>query len=289
MPASVDIPPDRCGLRIAACADPPGDATLAKTAARLSVDLDLPFLEKPRKRGVDVLLVATPKRLELRMIGGDPVTRGGRAVCSDLTAIDITSPAGQRIRQPIAKAVGIKKASDPRPIIIDATAGWGEDAWLAAGLGCRVLAVERNRIIATLLRDGLWRAAIEHAEVADRITLVQTNALHLLRRLASQGEAHDNDLPPGMDDFWHPDVVYLDPMFPPRRKGAEAKPLRVLRQLVGDDDDAADLFHAAMRVATKRVVVKRPLHGEYLADATPTTSHKGKSLRYDVYAIALKK
>lgn len=291
-------------LRIFVTADPPDDEALLKTAARLAVDLDLPFLEKPKKRGVDVLLVAAAGRLELRMIGGDPVTCGGRAVCCDLSKIDIHSAAGTRIRQPIAKAIGIKKVSDPKPTVIDATAGWGEDSWLLAALGCRVLAVERNRIVFTLLRDGLWRAAADEPQVAGRITLVKTNGVDLLRGLGeavhagsgaagkrsgggnalSDAKPQAADVPPGAEGFFHPDVVYLDPMFPPRRKGAEGKPLRVLRQLVGDDDDAAELLRAARRLATRRVVVKRPLHGEPIAGEKPTTTHKGKSLRYDVYA-----
>jgi 16S rRNA (guanine1516-N2)-methyltransferase len=85
------------------------------------------------------------------------------------------------------------------------------------------------------------------------------------------------------DDRSQPDVIFLDPMFPPRRKGAEAKPMRVARQLVGNDEDADALLNAAITLAERRVVVKRPLHGRHLNDQEPTTTHKGKSLRYDVY------
>ncbi len=282
---------ESASLRIVVCADPPGNIPLQTAAARLSVDLNLPFVDKPRKRGVDVLLVVTEKRLELRMIGGDPITRGGRPLYTDLGKVDVHSAMGQRIRQPIGKAIGLKRLSDPRPTIIDCTAGWGEDSWLLAGLGCRVLAVERNKIIATLLRDGLLRAMSEQHTVASRITLVQTNAIDLLRRLQHSHDArqwlteHRESLPATMADLLEPDVIYLDPMFPPRRKGAEGKPLKVLRQLVGDDTDADKLLHHARRVARRRVVVKRPLHGEPVGDDPPTTSHKGKSVRYDVYAM----
>ena len=118
------------------------------------------------------------------MIGGDPITRGGKPLSVDWSKLDVTSAQGKRIKQPIAKALGIKKASDPMPVVIDATAGWGEDSWLMAGLGCRVLSVERNRIIATLLRDGLLRAAAELPEVAMRITLIgQASLLIAANRL----------------------------------------------------------------------------------------------------------
>ncbi|MEX2215784.1 MAG: class I SAM-dependent methyltransferase [Phycisphaeraceae bacterium] len=289
MPASDAHPVDRQPLSVAACADPASDHDLLKAAARLSVDLNIPFLEKPAKRGVDALLVAAPGRLELRMIGGDPITRGGRAVCVNLADIDVTSAAGKRLKQPIAKALGIKSAKDALTVI-DATAGWGEDSYLMAGLGCRVLAVERNRITATLLRDGLFRAAMQHAEVAGRITLITSNAIHLLRRIAHLTGKHldhelatREELPAHLEAFFHPDVVYLDPMFPARKKGAEGKPMKVLRQLVGDDDDATRLFEAAIRVAKKRVIVKRPLKGEPLVDRKPAACHKGKAMRFDVY------
>jgi 16S rRNA (guanine1516-N2)-methyltransferase len=278
-------------LQVAACADPASDENLLRAAARLSVDLNIPFLEKPLKKGVDALLVATHGRLELRMIGGDPITRGGRAVCVDWSKIDVSSAQGKRIKQPIAKAIGIKSTKEPPPVVIDATAGWGEDSWLLAGLGCRVLSVERNKIVATLLRDGLLRAAMALPEVAMRITLVQTSAIALLRRIAYQatGSAHNTseiameDLPAEMEAYLHPDVVFLDPMFPPRKKGAEGKPMKVIRQLVGDDDDADQLLDAALRVARKRVVVKRPIHGEALGGREADVTHEGKSMRYDVY------
>jgi len=280
-------------LTLAACADPASDENLLRAAARLSVDLGIEFLEKPVKSGVDALLCATPGRLELRMIGGDPLTRGGRALFVDWSKIDVTSAQGKRLKQPVAKALGLKKTTDTPPVVVDATAGWGEDTWLMAGLGCRVLSVERNKVLATLLRDGLLRAAAENPAVASRITLIQSNAVHLLRRLAYQatGNAHNTseialeDLPSEMQPFMHPDVVFLDPMFPPRKKGAEGKPMRVARQLVGDDSDGTQLFDAALRVAKKRVIVKRPLHGEALGKRDPDVVFEGKSLRYDVYVM----
>jgi len=281
----------RAPLVIAVCADPAGDEGLARVAARLSVELNLPFLEKPVKRGVDVLVVVTARRLELRMVGGDPLTRGGRPVFADLSKIDVKSAAGKRIGQPIGRAMGLKNMKGARPTVMDCTAGWGEDSWLLAGLGCRVLAVERNPLVAALLRDGLLRATEELPEVAGRVTLLETNAIDLLRRLGRPQEvgarsiSGEGELPADLGLFAKPDVVYLDPMFPPRRKGAEGKSMKVLRQLVGDDGDGVGLWEAAMKVARRRVVVKRPLHGDPIGDQRPTSTHKGKSLRYDVYAV----
>jgi 16S rRNA (guanine1516-N2)-methyltransferase len=280
-PAAPEGPPS-----IAVCADPANDINLLKAAARLAVDLNLPFLEKPTRSGFEMLLVVTADRLDLRILKGDPAIRGGNPVAADLSKLDVTSPAGRSLNQPIAKAVGFKKKSEP-PSVIDATAGWGEDAWLLAALGCPVLAVERNRVIATLLRDGLFRAGAEHPEVLTRIHLITSDARHMLRRIA-RGSADEggDDLPPQMQAFLHPDVVYLDPMFPgaATRKTAERKPLKVLRRLVGDDVDGAELFDWAMAVAGKRVVVKRPIKADPLRGKASVT-FKGKGLRWDVYVV----
>jgi len=268
---------------IAVCADPSDDSVLLKTAARLSVDLQLPFLEKPKQRGWEILLVVTPARLEVRVIGGDKALRGGRAIAVELDKLDITSPAGRRLKQPLAKAVGIKSLKTA-PSVIDATAGFGQDAWILASLHCHVLAVERNRIIATLLRDGVLRMGGEHCEIVQRVHVVTADARHLLRRLSRHELLYD--LPDSVQRFLEPDVVYIDPMFPTGRKAAERKPMRVLRRIAGDDEDAAELLHHALKVAMRRVVVKRPLRAEPLGGREPTTSHKGAAMRYDVYVTS---
>jgi hypothetical protein len=83
---------------VAVCADPPGDKALLTAAARLAVDLNLPFLEKPVKKGFEMLLTAAPGRLELRVVEGDAQTRGGNPVAVDLAAVDSTSPAGKSLQ-----------------------------------------------------------------------------------------------------------------------------------------------------------------------------------------------
>jgi 16S rRNA (guanine1516-N2)-methyltransferase len=302
----VEIPMQACGLRLAVHAETvtnagvcdPADSNckdesqIKQRAESLAQTLKLPFLDhrvadeskKTLAAELDVLLVVTSSRLELRMIGGDPITQGGKAVFCDLTQINLKDPASTRYKQPIAKAVGLKPGQS-KPVVADATAGWGEDSWLLAALGCEVIAIERDAIIVALLRDGLSRAGIQHDQIASRITVLQDDALARLLNWqsvsgtnleTSSGTNKTAGLP-------QPDVVYLDPMFPPKRKGAEAKPMRVLRQLVGADLDADDLLPAARQLAKKRVVVKRPLHGVFLNDEQPVVTHKGKSLRYDVY------
>lgn len=283
---------DAKATRMAVCADPAGDRSLLDAAARLALDLGLPLAESACDAGWDMLLVATPGRLEVRVLRGDEQLRGGRPVYAELGGVDATSPAGRSLKQPLAKAVGIKSGSD-RPTVIDATGGWGEDSWLMASLGCHVLTVERDRVMATLLKDGLLRAGAVQPEMLARMSVVCADGRHLLRRLSRIEADHEAagaaaaELPAEMRDFLEPDVVYLDPMFPgaESRKTAERKPMRVLRRLVGEDADAAELFHWARRAARRRVVVKRPMRGAMIVpDVAPMVVHKGKSLRYDVYA-----
>jgi 16S rRNA (guanine1516-N2)-methyltransferase len=89
-----------------------------------------------------------------------------------------------------------------------------------------------------------------------------------------------------LPDVQRPDVVYLDPMYVPRRKTvAVRKEMRICRRLVGDDTDAGELFEVAHRAARKRVVVKRQLRAPVLSP-DPTKQYTGTTVRYDVYHIA---
>ena len=84
-----------------------------------------------------------------------------------------------------------------------------------------------------------------------------------------------------------PDVVYLDPMFPHRQKSALVKKeMRVFQSLVGADLDADALLPAALAVAGKRVVVKRPDYAGFLNDMPPSMSIETPSKRFDVYIIS---
>src|SRR5436190_24267612 len=83
-----------------------------------------------------------------------------------------------------------------------------------------------------------------------------------------------------------PEIIYLDPMFPERKKSAAVKKEMVLlQQLVGDDLDADALFHLALTCANNRVVVKRPRLAEPIAGIRPNFSITGKSSRFDIYLV----
>lgn len=166
----------------------------------------------------------------------------------------------------LAKAVGYK----PRyqPYVIDASAGLGRDAFVLASLGCRVLMLERSAIIAALLQDALARL---HAVKNDyNLQLIQQNANDYLKHL---------------DAAHRPEVIYLDPMYPERNKTALVKKeMRILRAIVGSDEDAHITGQTALNVALKRVVVKRPKSAIPLMDK-PDLSFSGNHSRFDVYLL----
>ncbi len=178
--------------------------------------------------------------------------------------------------QMIAKAVGVKGSL--HPYVLDATAGLGKDAFVLASLGCRVTLLERSSIVHALLEDGLEQArkfgASEDAElvnILDRMELIGGDALDYMEAVLPEER---------------PDVVYLDPMFPPRTKSAQVKKeMQVFHQLLGADKDADALLEPALKVARHRVVVKRPRIAPALSDSEPSHQLEGKRNRYDVYVI----
>ncbi|MFT5312090.1 MAG: 16S rRNA (guanine1516-N2)-methyltransferase [Paraglaciecola sp.] len=179
---------------------------------------------------------------------------------------------GRGKKEAIAKAVGFKGQTSWR--VLDATAGLGRDAFVLANLGCHVDMIERSPIVAALLEDGLTRAE-QDPELSrwlpDRMQLCHGIALELLTHW--QGA--------------QPDAVYLDPMFPHRKKTALVKKeMRLFQQLLGPDEDADNLLEPALKLALKRVVVKRPSGAPYLAQHKPDIEYTGKANRFDVYLSA---
>ncbi|QLB13774.1 16S rRNA (guanine1516-N2)-methyltransferase [Bisgaardia hudsonensis] len=169
----------------------------------------------------------------------------------------------------IAKAVGIKK--DYLPTIIDATAGLGRDAFVLASLGCCVRLVERNPIVYLLLQDGLKRAYAD-VEIGD----------FMRKNMQLLPNHHISELDIKMD---FADVVYLDPMYPHKQKSALVKKeMRVFQHLVGADLDADDLLEPALKLAQKRVVVKRPYYAGFLGKKAPHFSRETKNHRFDIYS-----
>lgn len=244
----------------------PLDAAFEPAAWALATSLGLPCSTEANPELAEFVLQLGPAGLQLQQQGpGAPgpvwvdFLEGGAAHRRQF---------GGGSGQMIAKAAGLQPGV--RPHILDATAGLGGDAFVLATLGCRVDLIERQPIIAELLRDGLARAATdaEVGPIVRRMSLRQGNAIEVLREW--QGDI--------------PQVVYLDPMFPHRDKSALVKKeMRLFRPLVGDDLDAPALLEAALALASHRVTVKRPRKAPPIAGVTPALTLEGKSSRYDIY------
>ncbi|MDV5172230.1 class I SAM-dependent methyltransferase [Photobacterium rosenbergii] len=222
-------------------------------------------------------LVLTAERLELRKL--DEPKLG--AVYVDLAggAVAHRRKFGGGRGQAIAKAVGLK--GGVTPTVVDGTAGLGRDAFVLASLGCKVQMVERHPVVAALLDDGLARAKADSeigGWISERLSLLHASSHNALEQLAAD------------PDFVAPDVVYLDPMYPHKKKSALVKKeMRVFQTLVGADLDADGLLAPALALATKRVVVKRPDYAEFLAGQKPAMAIETKKNRFDVYVKAAMK
>lgn len=178
--------------------------------------------------------------------------------------------------QDIAKAVGLgHKGFKPR--LLDLTAGLGRDSFVLASLGATVVMVERHPVVFALLADGLERARERGLADPDLRSI-----LARLSAVQNSAEAFLSELEPSQQ----PDVIYLDPMFPPREKsGKVKKDMQLFHQLVGANEDADHLLPLALAHARYRVVVKRPAQAPYLNGREPGYSLKGKSTRFDVYPL----
>ncbi|MGP1958371.1 MAG: class I SAM-dependent methyltransferase [Arsenophonus sp.] len=211
-------------------------------------------------------LVLTSECLQLKKL--DEPRLGGIYVNFFSRTMKYRHKFGGGRNEAIAKAVGIKKSY--LPTVVDATAGLGKDAFVLASLGCKVQMYERNAVIAALLNDGLQRGYSD-----PKIGKWLKKRMVLLH--ASSIEAISNISP-------IPDVIYLDPMYPHRKKNALVKKeMRIFQYIVGNDEDADNLLIISITKAKHRVVVKRPSYAFPLAGISPQSTIKTKNHRFDIY------
>jgi len=200
----------------------------------------------------------------LKLLDKDLLRKGGLSV-------DIEPRPGEQRSWPAPKKGALAQALGRKTqTIVDATTGWGQDSLHIFRMGYDLRCIERSPIMFELLDDAYKR--LENVGWVKSLNvkppeLILGNAINVLAELQQR-----------------PECIYIDPMFPPKRKKSALakKSMTILRDLLGDDEDKAQLFEAAYRSATKRVVVKSPDYAEPIA-GKPTESFSGKLLRYDVY------
>lgn len=232
-------------------------------AAELAAALQLPLVDlNGPLTAYRFILVQTTDHLELR-----PTDNRNTPFTIDFLSnqLQYRRQHSNRKNEAIARAVGIKGSTPLR--ILDATAGLGRDSFILASLGCEMTLIERSPVIAALLRDGLARA---QSRLTLPMSLLETDAITFMHNLDPSAAF---------------DVVYLDPMFPPRIKSAAVKKdMQILHALLGNEpDDEVALLEAALTVAKKRVVVKRPQWAPLIGGVAPTLEIRTKSYYFAVY------
>ncbi len=239
-------------------------ANNVKLSQQLALDKVLSLTQLDEKHGIFEL---TDQGLKLHLL----LDGEKQVLIFDLVEGEVANRAvkASKSNETIAKAIGCKPHF--RPKVLDATAGMGRDAFIMAALGCQVVMQERNRAIYLLLQDALQRF--------NRSSLVSSFQfpIELLYQDFFQMKPLENDF----------DLIYLDPMFPERKKSALVKKeMRLFKRLVGDDNDADELLLKSLASQAKRVVVKRPKGAPCLANKKPSHEIKAKKFRYDVYLIS---
>lgn len=201
--------------------------------------------------------------------GGLVLVGDGMALRADFTRMLPRLRPDRLARELLVRAARVRGVE--APVVVDATAGLGEDSLLLAAAGFSVRLYERDPVIAALLRDALERAADLPglADAVSRMELFEEDSIAAMRTL---------DTPP--------DVVLLDPMFPERTKSAAVKKkFQLLHRLERPCDDEFALLDAARAARPRKIVVKRPPKGPLLAGAKPSYQVIGKAVRYDVIVV----
>lgn len=236
-------------------------------AARAVADkLDLPLVRNPPAEADTVAVVTDGLRFWLQQGGGRP---------PGPVAVDFASPEMQYRRKGgqnelLGRAVGRK--ADRKPTVLDCTAGLGRDAYVLADLGCHVVMTERSAVLAYLLE-----AAIQEATISGDSKVASAAA----RLSILAGDCRELSLP-------LVDVIYLDPMFPEKKKSAATKKdLATLQLLHGEEcDEADDMLAWALQQDVKRVVLKRPIKAPETRVKAKAFAIQGKAVRFDVFLPA---
>ncbi|KAL7504343.1 hypothetical protein ACHAXN_002010 [Cyclotella atomus] len=254
--------------------------------------------------------------------------------------VDLCPPANTRLGyrmqkdgsgdELLLKALGLKKmisVKNGEPLVVyDLTAGLARDSLiiLHSFVGnnanevqptIRLHMVERDEIVALLVLDAVRRlqllAELEGADSYTRqlvqcLSMEQCDAVQVLENLSSNTTGKVQPVP------FPPDVCYLDPMFPPRKKKSSAvkKDMTMLHSLLGtadiqDDNSQSErcrieqeqrLLEMACKCSIRRVVVKRPIAAPPLgcsssnnvedAIRSPSYDIRGSVNRWDVYVLS---
>jgi 16S rRNA (guanine1516-N2)-methyltransferase len=185
--------------------------------------------------------------------------------------------------QPLIRAMG--KIKEGVPTILDATAGMGGDSFVIASQGFKVVMVERSIAVAALLEDALKRALDNLQNLSPEASDPELLSIIMNMSLVQADSAEYL-----LSQKPIVDVIYMDPMYPEKKKSAATKKeMKALQNLVGPDRDSENLLQAALQTAAYRVVVKRPKNAPIIQLKNPLLKPSAEifspNTRYDIYSI----
>lgn len=202
---------------------------------------------------------------------GLKLTNGELELYGDFTKMAHRLKQSNLERELLVKAIRIKSLTRPL-IVMDATAGLGEDSMLIAAAGHEVHLYESDETIGALLRDAHERALTDESlrAIALRMNITIGDSIAAMTHLD-----------------YEPDVIYLDPMFPKREKSAEVKKkFQLIHGLEEPCTNEQEMLDAAIKAGPRKIVIKRPVKGPFLAGRKPDYSITGNSVRYDCLVFA---
>lgn len=239
------------------------DPDRIREAESLALHFNVPLHTEPGLPSPEELILRLDREgLALQL--GDRILRG------DFTEMRKRLRTGNLQRELLVRAVRIRGCE--KITVLDAAAGMGEDALLLAAAGFRVVLYERDPVIAALLRDALNRASADPSmtEIVKRMEFHEGDSIGAMKKMKRAM-----------------DVIYLDPMFPEKKKNSlTKKKFQLLHYLEKPCEEEEELLQAAIDAEPAKIVIKRPLKGPWLADRKPAHSYKGKAIRYDCLVFA---
>ena len=173
--------------------------------------------------------------------------------------------------EPVVKAVW-GRANTP-PSVFDATGGRARDSFLLAASGCAVRAMEQHPLIAALIDKALQDAALSDEPA------LQSVLQHLHYQHGNSAEFLSQQTQGFVD------VIYLDPMFPPRPGAAKVKKDMQVLQALTETGLGDELLPLARAKAGQKVIVKRPSYAPPLANTKPSAQLPAGLNRFDIYPI----
>jgi 16S rRNA (guanine1516-N2)-methyltransferase len=159
----------------------------------------------------------------------------------------------------------IKSKPDINTLIIDATAGLAKDALLLSLYGYKVIMLEQNPLLATVI----YYAILEKLIPATNLQLFFINSLDYFKA--------NLDIKPY--------AIYLDPMFNKAGKTLAKKDMQIIDLLAKDtkQSDDVELFNVSYSLCKKLIVKRDNKQQALVTKPLPTYSKQGKTIRYDIY------